>query len=87
MCVLCTVSPQLQRRRRALRRGFLRLDVSHCGLLSVPDLRAVLMLCGVSLDQEDLYQILSLLDQDMGGRVDYRLLLQEITNSPQQRDQ
>ncbi|XP_041944700.1 EF-hand calcium-binding domain-containing protein 6 [Alosa sapidissima] len=78
---------KLQRKRQALRRAFLQLDVSRCGLLSVPELRAVLMLCGVSLDQEDLYQVLSLLDQDLGGHVDYRSLLQEISKPPQQRDQ
>ncbi|XP_031415239.1 EF-hand calcium-binding domain-containing protein 6-like [Clupea harengus] len=80
-------SPQLHRKRRTLRRAFLRLDMSRSGLLSVSELRAVLMLCGVLLDQEDLYQILSRLDQDLGGRVDYRSLLQELCKPPLQRDQ
>ncbi|KAL2098075.1 hypothetical protein ACEWY4_007282 [Coilia grayii] len=78
---------KLQKRKRALRRAFHRLDVYRSGLLSVPELRAALMLCGVTLDQEDLYQILSLLDHGLGGRVDYRSLLQQICKPSQLRDQ
>ncbi|XP_035385431.1 EF-hand calcium-binding domain-containing protein 6 [Electrophorus electricus] len=71
------IRKKLHRERRALRRACLRLDASHSGHLSAWDLAAVLQLCGVCGNQEDLGRVLRLLHTHPSGRLDYRPLLRK----------
>ncbi|XP_076870217.1 EF-hand calcium-binding domain-containing protein 6 isoform X2 [Brachyhypopomus gauderio] len=76
------IRKKLHRERRALRRACLRLDASRSGLLSSRELAAVLQLCGVCDDRDELGRVLSLLRSHPSGRLDYRPLLQKTPATP-----
>ncbi|XP_035272825.1 EF-hand calcium-binding domain-containing protein 6 [Anguilla anguilla] len=63
---------------RTLRRSFRKLDVAGSGYLSPSEFSAVLRLCSVDLNHEEVYHILSTFDRGLDGRVDYRGFLQEM---------
>ncbi|XP_036372520.1 EF-hand calcium-binding domain-containing protein 6 [Megalops cyprinoides] len=69
---------KLQGEGRTLRRSFRKLDATGSGFLSPSEFGAVLKLCNVALDQEEVYHILSRFDRGLDGRVDYRKFLQEM---------
>ena len=65
---------QLNRKKRAVRKACLRLDVSSSGHLSAAELATVLQLCEVCDNPEDLGSVFSVLTTDPKGRLDYRPL-------------
>ncbi|XP_066457517.1 EF-hand calcium-binding domain-containing protein 6-like isoform X2 [Eleutherodactylus coqui] len=60
---------------RNLHQSCRKLDQDGCGLLSLPEFRAVLKLCNVVLDEEEIYHIMSHYDQDLAGKINYSRLL------------
>ncbi|KAI1887577.1 hypothetical protein AGOR_G00191740 [Albula goreensis] len=72
---------KLQGEGRTLRRSFRKLDTTGSGHLSPSEFGAVLKLCNVALNQEEVYHILSKFDRGLDGRVDYRGFLQEMHHS------
>ncbi|KAJ8335897.1 hypothetical protein SKAU_G00392390 [Synaphobranchus kaupii] len=72
---------QLQGDGRILRRSFQKLDAAGSGYLSPSEFGAVLRLCNVALNQEEVFHILSKFDRGLDGRVDYRSFLHDMRHS------
>ncbi|KAL7841039.1 hypothetical protein SRHO_G00247300 [Serrasalmus rhombeus] len=78
------IRKKLNRKKRAVRKACLRLDVSSSGHLSSAELAAVLQLCGVCDSPEELGTVFSVLTTDPTGRLDYRPLLLMTAHNDQQ---
>ncbi|KAL6467327.1 hypothetical protein MHYP_G00251310 [Metynnis hypsauchen] len=78
------IRKKLSRRKRAVRKACLRLDVSSSGHLSSAELATVLQLCGVCDSPEELGSVFSVLTTDPAGRLDYRPLLLMTAQNDQQ---
>ena len=52
-----------------LRRAFRKLDLTNDGYLTIPEFRSVLRLCNTVLDEDEIYHLLSELDQNMEGKI------------------
>ena len=65
---------------KQIRRSFRKLDDTNDGLISVQDFRTVMRNFGVTLSSEELYQLLSELDENLEGRISYRDFLSKIRN-------
>ncbi|XP_017537233.1 EF-hand calcium-binding domain-containing protein 6 [Pygocentrus nattereri] len=78
------IRKKLNRKKRAVRKACLRLDVSSSGHLSSAELAAVLQLCGVCDSPEELGSVFSVLTTDPTGRLDYRPLLLMTAHNDQQ---
>ena len=61
-----------------LRRAFKNVDLKNDGYATVSNFRAVLRQANVGLDDEDIYQLLSELDENNEGRVKYTRFLDKI---------
>ena len=62
-----------------MRRAFQKLDTSKTGYLSVPEFRAVLQLCNVILDEQEVYNVMSEFDERMDGRINYNKFLSNMS--------
>ncbi|KAL7856353.1 hypothetical protein AOLI_G00199570 [Acnodon oligacanthus] len=78
------IRKKLYRKRRAVRKACLRLDVSSSGHLSSAELAAVLQLCGVCDSPEELGSVFSVLAAEPTGHLDYRPLLLMTAQNDQQ---
>ncbi|XP_043911774.1 EF-hand calcium-binding domain-containing protein 6-like [Protopterus annectens] len=54
-----------------------KLDVNNTGYLLVPEFRAILKLCNVILDENEVYHIMGHFDKDMVGKLDYSKFIEE----------
>uniref|UniRef100_UPI00398F3BE9 EF-hand calcium-binding domain-containing protein 6 n=1 Tax=Pristiophorus japonicus TaxID=55135 RepID=UPI00398F3BE9 len=78
---LDTVTARLRRKLQGewkpLRRAFKKLDSTSSGYLSLPEFRAVLKLCDLLLNEDEVYHIMSKFDENMEGKIDYKKFLEE----------
>lgn len=51
-----------------LRRAFKKLDKTGNGLLTLPEFRNVLKLANVVLDEDEVYNVMHVFDEDLSGR-------------------
>ncbi|XP_071504578.1 EF-hand calcium-binding domain-containing protein 6-like [Diadema antillarum] len=66
---------------RNLRRAFKKIDTGRTGYLSLPEFRNVLKLCNAVLDEEEVYQVMSLFDENLEGKINYNKFLSETFNA------
>ncbi|XP_048383672.1 EF-hand calcium-binding domain-containing protein 6 [Stegostoma tigrinum] len=62
---------------KSLRRAFKKLDNTSSGYLSLPEFRAVLKLCDLLLNEDEVYHIMSKFDENMEGKINYKKFLEE----------
>ncbi|XP_072038422.1 EF-hand calcium-binding domain-containing protein 6-like [Amphiura filiformis] len=62
-----------------MRRAFQKLDTSRTGYLSVPEFRAVLQLCNIVLDEQEVYHVMSEFDERMDGKINYNKFLSDMS--------
>ncbi|XP_067838234.1 EF-hand calcium-binding domain-containing protein 6 [Heptranchias perlo] len=78
---LDTITTRLRRKLQGewkpLRRAFKKLDNTSSGYLSLPEFRAVLKLCNLLLNENEVYHIMSKFDENMEGKIDYKKFLEE----------
>ncbi|KAL3877258.1 hypothetical protein ACJMK2_034991 [Sinanodonta woodiana] len=67
-----------------LRRAFRKLDTNNEGYLSIPEFRSVLRLANVVLDEDEVYHVLNMFDNEMTGKIPYERFIDE-TFKPQTR--
>ncbi|XP_041042289.1 EF-hand calcium-binding domain-containing protein 6 isoform X1 [Carcharodon carcharias] len=68
---------KLQGEWKSLRRAFKKLDNTSSGYLSLPEFRAVLKLCDLFLNEDEVYHIMSKFDENMEGKINYKKFLEE----------
>lgn len=51
-----------------LRRAFRKLDKTGEGYLTLPEFRKVLGLANVIMDEDDVYNVMHIFDEDLSGR-------------------
>ncbi|XP_055487999.1 EF-hand calcium-binding domain-containing protein 6 [Leucoraja erinacea] len=68
---------KLQGEWKPLRRAFKKLDSTSSGYLSLPEFRAVLKLCDLLLNEDEVYHIMTKFDENMEGKVNYKKFLEE----------
>ncbi|XP_067930317.1 EF-hand calcium-binding domain-containing protein 6-like [Watersipora subatra] len=68
-----------------LRRAFQKMDKKGSGYLPLPQFRGVLQLANIVLDEDEVYHVMSQLDQDLTGRLDYNKFLGELFRPISQR--
>ncbi|XP_072113230.1 EF-hand calcium-binding domain-containing protein 6 isoform X1 [Mobula birostris] len=71
---------KLQGEWKSLRRAFKKLDSTSSGYLSLPEFRAVLKLCDLLLNEDEVYHIMTKFDENMEGKVNYKKFLEETLN-------
>ncbi|XP_069055700.1 EF-hand calcium-binding domain-containing protein 6-like [Pleurodeles waltl] len=78
---LVALSTRLQKKLpsewKTLRRACKKLDADGSGYLSLQDFKSVLKLCNLTLDQNEVYQLMSKYDQNMDGQIHYRTFLED----------
>ncbi|XP_020372348.2 EF-hand calcium-binding domain-containing protein 6 [Rhincodon typus] len=62
---------------KSLRRAFKKLDNTSSGYLSLPEFRAVLKLCDLLLNEDEVYHVMSKFDENMEGKINYKKFLEE----------
>ena len=62
-----------------LRRAFKKLDKKNDGYLALSEFRSVLQLCNVLLSEDEIFQLLSQLDDKMEGKINYKDFLKNIS--------
>ncbi|XP_043561761.1 EF-hand calcium-binding domain-containing protein 6 [Chiloscyllium plagiosum] len=62
---------------KSLRRAFKKLDNTSSGYLSLPEFRAVLKLCDLLLNEDEVYHIMSKFDENLEGKINYKKFLEE----------
>ncbi|XP_069487607.1 EF-hand calcium-binding domain-containing protein 6-like [Ambystoma mexicanum] len=62
---------------KILRRAFKKLDTDGSGYLPLAEFKSALKLCKLTLDENEVYQIMSKYDQNMDGRINYKSFLDE----------
>ncbi|XP_078252932.1 EF-hand calcium-binding domain-containing protein 6 [Rhinoraja longicauda] len=68
---------KLQGEWKPLRRAFKKLDSTSSGYLSLPEFRAVLKLCDLLLNEDEVYHVMTKFDENMEGKVNYKKFLEE----------
>ncbi|XP_069756339.1 EF-hand calcium-binding domain-containing protein 6 [Narcine bancroftii] len=68
---------KLQGEWKPLRRAFKKLDSTSSGYLSLPEFRAVLKLCDLFLNEDEVYHIMTKFDENMEGKVNYKKFLED----------
>ncbi|GCB76167.1 hypothetical protein scyTo_0020984, partial [Scyliorhinus torazame] len=78
---LDTITTRLRRKLqgewKSLRRAFRKLDNTSSGYLSLPEFRAVLKLCDLLLNEDEVYHVMSKFDENMEGKINYKKFLEE----------
>ncbi|XP_078418371.1 EF-hand calcium-binding domain-containing protein 6 [Cetorhinus maximus] len=78
---LDTITTRLRRKLqgewKSLRRAFKKLDNTSSGYLTLPEFRAVLKLCDLLLNEDEVYHIMSKFDENMEGKINYKKFLEE----------
>ena len=75
---------QLAGEWKNLRRAFKKLDINNEGCVSLSDFKAILKNADVTLDEDEVFHVMSHFDQNMTGKVSYTHFLNE-TISPKWR--
>ena len=84
--MFCNLILQLVNDWKSLRRAFKKLDVSRQGYLTVSQFRSVLKNANITLDEEEIYQLLSAFDENMTGKIPYNKFLSETFRPRTQQD-
>ena len=72
---------QLASEWKNLRRAFKKLDINNEGCVSLSDFKVILKNADVTLDEDEVFHVMSHFDQNMTGKVSYTHFLNE-TISP-----
>ena len=62
-----------------LRRAFKKLDKRNEGYLDMSEFRSVLQLCNIVLNEDEVLELLTQLDDKMEGKVNYNDFLKKIS--------
>lgn len=62
-----------------LRRAFKKLDKRNDGYLDMSEFRSVLQLCNTVLNEDEVLELLTMLDDKMEGKINYRDFLKKIS--------
>ena len=62
-----------------LRRAFKKLDKRNDGYLDMSEFRSVLQLCNTVLNEDEVLELLTVLDDKMEGKINYRDFLKKIS--------
>ena len=68
---------QLAGEWKNLRRAFKKLDINNEGCVSLSDFKAILKNADVTLDEDEVFHVMSHFDQNMTGKVSYTHFLNE----------
>lgn len=62
-----------------LQRAFKKLDKRNEGYLNMSQFRSVLQLCNTVLDEDEVLELLTQLDEKLEGKINYREFLKQIS--------